>query len=98
MKMLMFFCLIAGDIIGIEVQMFNPDLSTVLFIKNSRPIGTRYLSLKDPEQFFPTIALCGNGYDVELHVYYQNRISAAPQFLIVSYHRYLKNRIPNSKL
>lgn len=79
-----------GDTIGVTVQTFHPELSVVLFIKNDRPVGTRFLSIKDSDQFFPTIALCGNGYDVELHVYYQNRISTPPIFRISDLNHWCK--------
>ena len=74
-----------GDTIGVQVTSIDETGgSVVLFIKNDRPVGTRFLSITDPTEFLPTISLCGNGYDVELHVFWQNRISQAPVFSIVS--------------
>jgi hypothetical protein len=70
--------IIAGDIVGVDVTIFNDNGdSVVLFIKNNRPVGMRYVTIKHDE-FLPTISLCGNGYDVKLNVFWQNRLSEGP--------------------
>ena len=38
----------------------------------------------DPSQYFPTIALCGNGYEVVIDVFWHNRLYVGPTFEIVS--------------
>ena len=75
-----------GDTVSLKMISFcEDDLSVILFIKNDRPIGTRYLKLKSVEEFYPTISLCGNGYDVEIQVYWQNRLGEPQSFFPVSW-------------
>ncbi len=74
-----------GDTIGVEIQVFDKDMSVVLFSKNFRPIGTRYLTLNNHSQYFPTIFIESNGYPVELLVYWQTRVSVPPHYSMVSY-------------
>jgi len=57
---------------------------TALFIKNYKPIGTRFFTVRDTRQFLPTVSLCGNGYEVVIDVFWQNRVSQGPTFLVVS--------------
>lgn len=72
-----------GDTIGVEIQTFGEEMSVVLFTKNFRPVGTRYLTLKNHQQFFPTILIDSNTESVELSAYWQNRISVPLQYNIV---------------
>jgi hypothetical protein len=74
-----------GDTIGVEIQVFDKDMSVVLFSKNFRPMGTRYLTLNDQSQYFPTIFIESNGYPIELLVYWQTRVSVPPHYSMVSY-------------
>lgn len=73
-----------GDTVGVDIRNFN-DLgySVVLFIKNDRPIGTRYVTIEDSNDLLPTISLCGNGYDVTLNVFWQNRLAQGPDLRFV---------------
>ncbi|XP_045196072.2 uncharacterized protein LOC123551303 [Mercenaria mercenaria] len=67
-----------GDIVGLDVTTFNENGSSiVLFIKNDRPVGMRYVTI-NCDDLMPTISMCGNGYDVCLHVFWQNRLSDGP--------------------
>ncbi|KAL4232460.1 hypothetical protein ACF0H5_007153 [Mactra antiquata] len=71
-----------GDMVGVHIKTFDDQgYSVVLFIKNDRPIGTRYITT-DNNDIYPTISLCGNGYDVVLRVFWQNRLSQAPPLRI----------------
>jgi hypothetical protein len=67
-----------GDTMGVEIDVFEKERSVVLFSKNFRPIGTRYLTLNDHSQYFPTILIESNGDPVELLVYWQTRVSVPP--------------------
>ena len=73
-----------GDTIGIEIEVFESDMSVALFSKNFRPIGTRYLTLRDHSQYFPTILIESEGETVELIVYWQTRVSVPPHYSVVS--------------
>jgi len=73
-----------GETMGVEIEVFNEDMSVVLFSKNFRPIGTRYLTLKDHSTYFPTILIESNGDPVDLLVYWQTRVSVPPQYSVVS--------------
>lgn len=74
-----------GDTIGVEIEVFEQEMSVALFSKNFRPIGTRYLTLHDHSQFFPTIIIENGGDPVELLVYWQTRVSVPPHYSVVSY-------------
>ena len=74
-----------GDTIGVEIAEFNKEMSVVLFSKNFRPIGTRYLTLDDHSQYFPTILIESFGAPVELLVYWQTRVSVPPDYNMVRY-------------
>jgi hypothetical protein len=73
----------AGDTIGVEIEVFQELMSVALFSKNGMPVGTRYLTLTDHCQFFPTIALCGNGSEMEVEIVWQNSIASPPLFSVV---------------
>jgi len=72
-----------GDTIGVEVEVFEKEMSVVLFSKNFRPIGTRYMTLRDHSQYFPTILIENNGDPVELLVYWQTRVSVPSHYSVV---------------
>ncbi|KAK3097806.1 hypothetical protein FSP39_013389 [Pinctada imbricata] len=69
-----------GDTVGLEMSNFDRKYPIVLFSKNQRPIGTRFLHLTEPDTFLPTVALCGNGYDVEIDIFWQNQYCMGPSF------------------
>ncbi|CAF3406424.1 unnamed protein product [Rotaria sp. Silwood1] len=69
-----------GDTMGVEIEIFDKEMSVVLFSKNFRPIGTRYLTLHDHSQYFPTILIENNGDPVELLVYWQTRVSVPSSY------------------
>lgn len=81
-----FLCIlsISGDTVGLDCSVFESSLPVVLFSKNYHPIGLRYLMANDPSQYFPTIALCGNGYEVVVDVFWHTRLCVGPTFEIVS--------------
>lgn len=72
-----------GDTMGVEVEVFNKEMSVILFSKNFRPIGTRYLTLNDHYEYYPTILIESNGDPVELIVYWQTRVSVPPHYSVV---------------
>jgi hypothetical protein len=72
-----------GDTIGVEIDTYDRQMSVVLFSKNFRPIGTRYLTLQDHTQFYPTILIESNGDPVDLLVYWQTRVSVPPRYSVV---------------
>ncbi|XP_078310024.1 uncharacterized protein LOC144618182 [Crassostrea virginica] len=69
-----------GDMVGLEVLNFDEKQSVVLFSKNWRAIGTRYVTIADLHQLLPTVTVCGNGYRVEIDVYWQNQYLKGPAF------------------
>ncbi|XP_071135084.1 uncharacterized protein [Mytilus edulis] len=71
-----------GDTVGLDCSVFESSLPVVLFSKNYHPIGLRYLMANDPSQYFPTIALCGNGYEVVVDVFWHTRLCVGPTFEI----------------
>jgi hypothetical protein len=73
-----------GDTMGVEIDLFDKEMSVVLFSKNFRPIGTRYLTLTDHDQYFPTILIESHGDPVDLSVYWQTRVSLPTQYSVVS--------------
>ncbi len=73
-----------GDVVGLELEVFEKRMSVALFSKNNIPVGTRFLTLKKHKHFFPTIAICGNGCDVLVDVVWQNRVASPPLFSVVS--------------
>ncbi len=73
-----------GETIGVEIEVFDKEMSVALFSKNFRPIGTRYLTLRDHSQFFPTILIENASTPVELLVYWQTRVSVPPHYSVVS--------------
>lgn len=72
-----------GDSMGVEVEVFGKEMSVVLFTKNFRPVGTRYLTLTDHGQFFPTILIESNGEPVEILVHWQTRVSVPTLYNLV---------------
>ena len=72
-----------GDTIGVEIEVFDKDMSVALFTKNFRPIGTRYLTLRDHSHYCPTIFIENGGDPVDLLVYWQTRVSVPPHFSVV---------------
>ncbi|UJR28669.1 hypothetical protein I4U23_009898 [Adineta vaga] len=71
-----------GDTVGLEIETFDQEMSVVLFSKNFRPIGTRYITLRDRTQFYPTIFIENAGDPVELLVYWQTRVSVPPHYSV----------------
>ncbi|XP_071113924.1 uncharacterized protein [Haliotis cracherodii] len=69
-----------GDTVSMEISSFAKEMSVCLFSKNSRAIGTRYYTEGEMSEHLPTIAVCGNGYDVEIHVYWQTQILSNTSF------------------
>jgi hypothetical protein len=72
-----------GDAVGIEMEVFEKEMSVALFSKNFRPVGTRFLTAKNFDEFFPTIAVETNGEPVEIVVYWHTKISMPPHFNVV---------------
>lgn len=66
--------------VGVEISMFDKNHPVALFSKNYRAIGTRYVTMPDQDQMLPTVAVCGNGYDVEIDIYWQNQYLKGPAF------------------
>ena len=71
---------VVGDMVGLEVLNFDEKQSVVLFSKNWRAIGTRYVTIADLHQLLPTVTVCGNGYRVEIDVFWQNQYLKGPAF------------------
>ena len=69
--------------VGVELEVFEENMSVVLFSKNRLPVGTRYLTQTDHTQFLPTVAVCANGSEVKVKVVWQNRVAAPPVFSVV---------------
>ncbi|CAF4956854.1 unnamed protein product, partial [Rotaria magnacalcarata] len=55
-----------GDTMGVQIEAFGKEMSVVLFSRNFQPLGTRYLTLNDHSQYFPTILIENNGDPVDL--------------------------------
>ncbi len=66
-----------------EVSSFAKEMSVCLFSKNYRAIGTRFYSQPDKSEYLPTIALCGNGSEVVVDVYWQTQILSNCNFSVV---------------
>jgi hypothetical protein len=73
-----------GDSMAIEMEVFEIEMSVAIFSKNFKPVGTRFLTLKVPELFMPTIAIQSDGEPVELNVYWQTVVSMPPHFNVVT--------------
>ncbi|XP_052810715.1 uncharacterized protein LOC128238637 [Mya arenaria] len=75
-----------GDTVGVEVLFVNHRSSqkhlVVLFHKNGSPVDTVYMSAENLHELYPTLSLSGNGYEVKLNVFWQNRIAQAPPLLV----------------
>ncbi|WAR08984.1 hypothetical protein MAR_018942 [Mya arenaria] len=71
---------------GVEVLFVNHRSSqkhlVVLFHKNGSPVDTVYMSAENLHELYPTLSLSGNGYEVKLNVFWQNRIAQAPPLLV----------------
>lgn len=73
-----------GDVMAIEIDSFHEEMSVVIFSKNFRPIGTRFLTQKDLSQFLPTIAIeSSSGEEIELNIYWQTVVSMPPHYNVV---------------
>lgn len=72
-----------GDSMAIEMEVFEEDMSVAIFSKNFKPVGTRFLTLKDAQQFLPTIAVVSNGEEIELNAYWHTVVSMPPHFNVV---------------
>ena len=72
-----------GDSMGIEMEVFEPDMSVAIFEKNFKPVGTRFLTLKDFEMFLPTLAVQSHGEPIEINVYWHTVVSMPPHFNVV---------------
>ena len=62
-------------------------MSVAIFSKNFKPVGTRFLTLKNAEHFLPTVCVesSANGeVDIELNVYWHTVISNPPHFNVRS--------------
>jgi hypothetical protein len=79
-----------GDTIGLEMEVFEQEMSVALFTRNFKPIGTRYLTLNDHNSFLPTIAVLNEGEEVELNVYWHTVVSMSPHFNVVSEKKMLR--------
>lgn len=77
-----------GDTMGLEIEVFDKEMSVALFSRNFRPVGTRYLTLRDHSQFFPTILIENGGEPVELLVHWHTRVSVPPHFSVVSHEKF----------
>lgn len=76
---------LVGDVMALEIESFNEDMSVVIFSKNFRPIGTRFLTQKDFDQFLPTVAIVSSGEsEIELNIYWQTVVSMPPHYNVVS--------------
>ena len=85
-----------GDQMGVEIEAFGKEMNVVLFTKNFRPVGTRYLTLKDSKQLFPTILIESNGEPVEILVHWQTRVSLPTSFNLVR--RFSKFELKTTKI
>jgi hypothetical protein len=74
-----------GDTVGVEIEVFDKEMSVALFSKNFRPVGTRYLTLRNHAEYFPTILIESTGDPVDLLVYWQTRVSVPPHYSVVSW-------------
>ncbi len=72
-----------GDCMAIEMEVFEIEMSVAIFGKNFKPVGTRFLTLKTPELFMPTIAIESDGEPIELNVFWQTVVSMPPHFNVV---------------
>ena len=70
---------------GLEIGHFDKKMSVALFTKNFKPIGTRYLTLEDSNQFYPSIEIVSSGEEIEIVAYWQTVVSMPPHFNIVSF-------------
>lgn len=72
-----------GDSMALEMEVFEPDMSVAIFSKNFKPVGTRFLTLKDFDQFLPTIAVQSSGEEIELNIFWHTVVSMPPHFNVV---------------
>lgn len=73
-----------GDSMGMEMEVFEPDMSCAIFEKNHKPVGTRFLSQTNFDLFLPTISIESSGEEIEIIAYWQSVISMPPHFNVVS--------------
>lgn len=71
-----------GDMMGLEMEVFEKSMSVALFSKNSKPIGTRFLTLEDHDSFFATIGISSKGEAITLNVFWHTVVSMPPHFNI----------------
>lgn len=72
----------AGDTIGIHVTDFSEEKSSVMILKNGRPVCTKYHYERNHSLFFPTIVI--EHGPVELIVQWQTAVSEIPNYIYVS--------------
>ncbi|OWF45917.1 uncharacterized protein LOC110456445 [Mizuhopecten yessoensis] len=63
-----------GDTVELELRNIGHKWPVVLFSKNTKAVGTRHYTVLDPSQMLPTLSLCGNGYAVEVRVFWPLKI------------------------
>ncbi|XP_069131228.1 uncharacterized protein [Argopecten irradians] len=63
-----------GDTVEVELSNIGHKWPVAMFRKNTKAIGTRHYTVLDPAQMLPTVSLCGNGYEVEVRVFWQTKI------------------------
>ena len=69
---------------GLEMEVFEKKMSVGIFSKNFKPIGTRFLTLDNPDLFIATVAVESDGEEVEINVYWHTVVSMPPHFNIVN--------------
>ena len=72
-----------GDSVGLEIEVFEKDMSVALFSKNFKPVGTRFFTCSNFEKFYPTLNITSHGEPIEIVVYWQNKVSVPPSFNVV---------------
>jgi hypothetical protein len=70
---------------GLEIEVFEKKMSVGIFSKNFKPIGTRFLTLDDPELFLATIGIVSEGEEIVLNVYWHTVVSMPPHYNVVSF-------------
>lgn len=73
-----------GDSMALEMEVFEPDMSVAIFSKNFKPVGTRFLTLKNFDEFLPTFAVQSSGEEIELNIFWHTVVSMPPHFNVVS--------------
>ncbi|XP_074655144.1 uncharacterized protein LOC141908822 [Tubulanus polymorphus] len=73
----------SGDCVGLEVSSFD-HVPVILFNKNYQAVGTRFMTVDNLTELFPTVAVYSGGSDVDINIVWQNRISAPPVFQVAN--------------